>query len=115
MHDSVLRLGIATVSATLALAACAGASKAPDAAAGCRAQVIIGLAPGVSRTDSLVAELAAEATVQLRYLRASGGDLFVFELRARDGDARCAAPLQRLRSDRRVRLAELDVTRTRHG
>jgi hypothetical protein len=82
-------------------------------AAGCRVRVILGLVHPLAPPppDRWVQELAAANGVQLRYLRAITPRLFVFSMGAETASSGCDAALARLRTDSRLRSAEIDQRR----
>jgi hypothetical protein len=105
----------------LLAAACRIPGAAPDSLAGahgqpCSAQVVVSFAAPVGPvTDAaFVADLAGAAGVQLTFLRAAGAGLYVFALAGGAADPGCAAALDRLRRDPRVRSADADERRAPH-
>jgi hypothetical protein len=98
-------------SSALALVACGGAPALSRAEGGCLEQITLSLNPGFRRTGSLIKDLESDTAVQLKYLRSTGPNLFVYQLSARGRDPQCANALARLNRDSRVRFAEPDVRR----
>jgi hypothetical protein len=103
------------------LAACAApvpATPAPaNAASGCSGRVVLTLhepSGGISGTE-LATSLGRKAGVGLEFVASVGPNVFAFTLDDAASDANCGRALTRLRSDARVRSAELDATRKRHG
>ena len=113
---------VAALSAVL-LAACAApvdspsgtAAAAPASAAGCTAQVIVGLStPVEGEPDAiLVDDLARTAGVNLAYVRSLSTSQHVFELSAKNPD--CGDAIDRLRADPRIASVDLDSRRKPQG
>lgn len=112
--------------ATLAAAACALAgcvhddagggttsAAAPADGDGCRVRVIVAFAApaAVAGDPDYVADLARSTGVGLAFLRDAGGGMHVYVLTAPEEDG-CAAALDRLRRDPRVRSADVDARRS---
>jgi hypothetical protein len=76
---------------------------------GCAVQVIVTLqrAPDAA----LVGELARASGARLELVRTMTSSLHLFELRAAGAEPECAAAVERLRSDPRVRAVDLDQRR----
>jgi hypothetical protein len=88
-----------------------GADAAP--AADCHARIILGFTQAMPAPpdEKWVQELAAASGVTLRYLRAITPSLYVFRMSAANAAGDCAAAIERLRRDARVRSAEIDRRR----
>jgi len=107
----------------VSLAACATGASAPAApaapsgnrAAGCTLRVIVSFAPGGAPSSpdaSFLRELSSAIRVELTYVRSLTPALHVLVLRADDADdPDCQRALARLRSDPRVRSADIDQRR----
>lgn len=105
----------------VSLAACTtGASAVPAApsanrAAGCSVRVIVSFAQGGAPSSpdaAFLHELSSSARVALTYVRSLTPALHVLMLRADDADdPDCQRALARLRSDPRVRSADIDQRR----
>jgi hypothetical protein len=100
--------------APLALVSCGGNPNIARAEQ-CREQIVLGLAPGVGRTDREMDRMEDDAQVKLEYLRSTSPTLFVYSLSARGKDPGCQGALSRLRQNSHVRFAEPDGRRTVHG
>lgn len=102
------------LSAWLAIAmcaqACAQAPQQPSAAArDCSARIVVGFrAPA---EPASISDLAAAHSLTLSIVSRLLPDLYVLDLGARGGDTACAAALEQLRADQRVRSVELDARR----
>jgi hypothetical protein len=102
------------LSAWLAIAmcaqACAQAPRQPSAAArDCSARIVVGFrAPA---EPASISDLAASLSLTLSIVSRLLPDLYVLDLGARGGDTACAAALEQLRADQRVRSVELDARR----
>lgn len=96
------------------LAACATPAPAAD---GCMGRVVLTLSEpaGATSGTELAEALGREAGVGLEFITSVGPNVFVFTLEDAASDANCGLALTRLRSDARIRSAELDATRKRHG
>jgi hypothetical protein len=104
------------VSGWLAIAACAQAcAQAPEhppaAAGSCRTRIIVGFRAPSDAHD--IAALATAHALTLSVVNRLLPDLYVLDLDA-GGDPACAAALERLRADARVRSVELDARRSPH-
>ena len=88
-----------------------GADAAPTAA--CHARIILGLvqARPPPPDDTWVQDLAAASGVELQYLRAITPTLYVFRISVASSAGGCAAAIERLRRDPRLRSAEIDQRR----
>ncbi len=101
-------------SALLAIAVCAQAcaqplQQPPAVAADCNARIVVGFhAPADS---GAIAALATSHALTLAIVDRLLPDLYVLDVGARGGDSACAAALERLRADARVRSVELDARR----
>lgn len=98
----------------LALAVRAGAAAAPQR---CTLQVILVMEPPAAQrpSEAVVAQLARAARVALSFVRDAGTGSYVFRLSARGGPDQCQKGLERLRSDGRVKSAEVDARRQAAG
>jgi hypothetical protein len=109
--------------ATVAAAACmlvacvhdagGGTADAPANGDGCRVRAIVAFAApaAVASDPDYVTDLSRAAGVGLTFLRDAGGGLHVYDLTAPEEDG-CAAALERLRRDPRVRSADVDARRS---
>jgi len=100
--------------APLVFAACATpAVPTPE----CSRQILVTLAEPTAATagPELAARIARSAEIGLEFVRSVGPNVFVFTLTDTASDANCEQALTRLRSDPRIRSAELDAARKRHG
>jgi hypothetical protein len=105
---------VAAAALGCALLAASGRLPAAEAApaAACRVRVILGLVHAIAPPpDRWVQELAAANGVQLRYLRAITPRLYVFNMSAETATGGCDAAIARLRSDARLRSAQIDQRR----
>jgi riboflavin synthase len=94
--------------------ACAQTPEQPLAAAsGCSARIIVGFHAPADATE--VAALAASHALTLSIVNRLLPDLYVLDLDVRGDAAACAAALERLRADVRVRSVELDARRSPHA
>jgi hypothetical protein len=94
--------------------ACAEPPPRPAALAPtCEARIVVGFGAPAEAAD--VAALAASTGLRLTVLNRLLPDLYVVQLSADGGDAACAAALERLRRDPRVRAADLDARRQPNG
>jgi hypothetical protein len=113
------RLG--RVTGLLVLTAClgCGGDAAPAAASTqiCEQRIIVSFQhdPGRAPDASFVTDLARATRVQLTFLRLAGPNLYVFSLSTSDPDPRCAAAIDRLRKDARIRSVDLDQQRRVQG
>jgi hypothetical protein len=102
-------------------AACAAPAPAipasASAASGCSGRVVLTLhePAGAPSGTELARSLGQKAGVGLEFIASVGPNVFAFTLDDAASDANCGRALTRLRSDARVRSAELDATRKRHG
>jgi hypothetical protein len=102
------------LSAWLAIAACAQACAQTQeqrsvAAGDCSARIVVGFrAPA---EPAAISGLAASHSLTLSIVSRLLPDLYVIDLGARGGAAACAAALEQLRADQRVRSVELDARR----
>jgi hypothetical protein len=88
-----------------------GADAAP--ASVCHTRVILGLVQAMAPPphDAWVEDLAAASGVELRFVRAITPSLYVFQMTAATSAGGCAAAIERLRGDARLRSAQLDQRR----
>jgi len=113
--------GFGRVTGLLMLTACLGCAGGAAPAAGstqiCGQRIIVSFRhdPGGAPDASFVTDLARATRVQLTFLRLAGPNLYVFSLSTTDPDPRCAAALDRLRKDARIRSVDLDERRRAHG
>ncbi len=79
----------------------------------CTTRVIVGFEQdlGPAPSTELISDVARAASVELTFVRAVGGGLYVFSLGAVDSDPSCGHALQRLRRDTRIRSVDVDVRR----
>jgi hypothetical protein len=102
------------LSGWLVIASCAQAcAQTPDqpaaASRDCSARIVVGLrAPS---DPTAISELAATHSLTLSIVSRLLPDLYVLDLGASGGDPACAAALEQLRADARVRSVELDARR----
>ena len=102
------------LSGWLAIALCAQAcaqtpSQRTLAARDCTARIVVGFrAPA---EPAAIADLAATHSLKLSIVSRLLPELYVLDLSAPGGDAACAAELEQLRADARVRSVELDARR----
>ena len=102
-------------SAWLAIAACAQACAQPPqqpAVGDCHSRVVVGFRAAAD--SDAIATLAASHALTLSIVNRLLPDLYVLDLGARGGDSACAAAVERLRTDARVRSVELDARRAPH-
>lgn len=102
---------LAAVVLSISLVACV----TRPAAADCTLRVIVSFAESGVRTppdSALLQGISQAAGVQLTYVRSLTPELHVLVLRAADADdPECVRALGRLRSDPRVRSADIDARR----
>lgn len=106
------------LSGLLAIALCAQAcaqtpSQRTVAAGDCTARIVVGFRAPAEPTA--VSDLAATHSLTLSIVSRLLPDLYVLDLGARGGDPACAAAIERLRADARVRSVELDARRAPHS
>lgn len=79
----------------------------------CQARIILGLVTSAPPPpdDTWVQELAAASGVRLHYLRAITSRLYLFRMTAPNSAGGCAAAIERLRADPRLRSAQIDQRR----
>jgi hypothetical protein len=78
----------------------------------CHTRVILGLVEAAPPSDDTwVQELALSSGVQLHYLRAIAPGLYLVSMIAPNRAGGCAAAIERLRRDPRLRSAEIDQPR----
>ena len=86
-----------------------GTSPLAATSADCSARILVGF---VSAADaSVVAAIAQTAAVRLVVVNRLLPDLYVLDLSSDGPDSACAAGLERVRADARVRSADLDARR----
>jgi len=78
-------------------------------AASCEAAVVIGL---TARTDAALTDVAAATGARFERGAAISDNTAAFVVRAQGADAVCAAIVERLRNDARVRFVEPDARRS---
>ena len=113
--------GFRRVTGLIVLTACLGCVGAPAPAGTssqmCEQRIIVSFRhdPGGAPDASFVTDLARATRVQLTFLRLAGPNLYVFSLSTTDPDPRCAAALDRVRKDARIRSVDLDEQRRALG
>jgi hypothetical protein len=100
---------VALVLLSCATAACAQPRGATAEATGCSVQAIVALQQ--APTPELVADLARASGARLELVRTMTSNLHLFSLAAPGAAAECAAAIERLRSDPRVRSVDVDQQR----
>jgi hypothetical protein len=100
---------LALVLLSCATAACAQPRNAAGDSAGCSVQAIVALQ--ADPTAALVAELARVSGARLELVRSMTTNLHLFSLTAPGPEAECAAAIERLRGDPRVRSVDVDQRR----
>ena len=109
-----LRRHLLWVLGSVVFVACAG----PRPPAGCSLRVIIAFSQDFQSAPdpAFVRDVARAARVELTYVRSITPALHVFTLAAADGgEAGCEKALARLRSEPRVRSADIDARRKLQG
>ena len=98
-----------TVLGSVACSVPGGGGTEPEADAGCRLRIIVALdrAPD----PALLEDLARVSSAELNLLNEMPADLYLIELAVDEPDAACSRALERLRSDERVRSADIDERR----
>ena len=100
---------LALVLLTCATVACAQPRSDSREPAGCSVQAIVALQP--APTPALVEELSRASGARLELVRTMTSNLHLFSLTAAGAEAECAAAIERLRRDPRVRSVDLDQRR----
>lgn len=109
---SVVRT-LAAITVACALSGCnPGGNAAVAQAAQCSMRVIVRFA--AEPADTLLADLERTHTVELEPVATITNDLRVYTLRAIGSDDECAAAIERLRRDERVRSVDIDARREAH-
>jgi hypothetical protein len=85
---------------------------AATTSADCSARILIGFVTAAD--ESVVAAVAQAAAVRLTIVSRLLPDLYVIDLSSDGPDSACAAALERVRADTRVRSADLDTRRAPH-
>lgn len=106
------------LNAWLAIAACAQAcaqppQRPPAAAGDCSARIIVAFRAAAD--SDAVAALATAHALALSIVNRLLPDLYVLDLAARGPDSACAAAIEGLRADGRIRSVELDARRAPHA
>jgi hypothetical protein len=96
----------------LAVAGCGGHTNVVRSVDRCNQQIILSLSPGLTRTRTLIKQLARDTHVHLQYVRSTSPNLHVFMLSSTGRDPECDDALVSLRQDSRVRFAEIDERRS---
>jgi hypothetical protein len=99
----------ALISLTCATAACAQPRDVAREPGGCSVQAIVALQ--VDPEPSLVADLGRASGARLELVRTMTPNLHLFSLTTPADEAECAAAVERLRRDPRVRSVDIDERR----
>src|SRR5262245_53039827 len=105
---SSFHAALATTCSLLAAGCAAQNDQAAAAAATCEAAIVVGT---TANTDAALADVAAATGARFERGAAISGNTAAFVVHARGADDVCAAVVERLRGDPRLRFVEPDARR----